>query len=581
MKNSIKRAQSQANSSFAERENFRPKVKQLKKTILTLVALLAVTTGAWATDVYLVGNGNSDGNWLNGVGWDPGAPENKMTEQNGVYSITFTNVDANSELLFKFAINGSWNENFGCTSWDANELNKTLSNIEASGNNIAFGLTEKADVTISFNLSELTYMISTKGMKVGDDASSGPEVTWDKDKKTGTFTMPGGNVTLEPAYYPQAVLTAAPSAINDVPATTDGAIVKAGTVANIGETATAQGTVMYYVSQTALDDAALQALAADQWTADVPTAENLTEGTAHVYYYVRGNDGDTDETTFSDGDILATNALTVTIAAEPTYAVTFADGVNPEPPAEPEWTASPNTGVTKGTAVTVTYTGTKKVIGVKAEKKAAAGPKEVLTYSFDDASHPSGLTAGSRVSFDYSRTSVITNSKFLNAYNNANGDPNATTVSLGDTDLSGETWTLSFEWAACGGCNSKPDHTTLKAGDATLFDLNGNSNWNTTVTIIYTGSDGSKTLPVPGCDKNIRFTAAVGDQYNTTTYWHHIVVTGSAEGVKMTITNSSTGAAVVEDVVLSETNVNPTSLIIEPSCGGGIGIDALSLTYEE
>ena len=240
------------------------------------------------------------------------------------------------------------------------------------------------------------------------------------------------------------------------------------------------------------------------------------------------------------------------------------------------------TGLSEGDQVTIQYTGRLKVKGVKATSDAAAAnPVEVLTYSFDDASHPSGLTAGSRVSFDYSRTSVITNSKFLNAYSNTNGDPGATTVSLGDTDLSGETWTLSFEWAACGGSNSKPDHTTLKAGDATLFDLNGNSNWNTTVTIIYTGSDGSKTLPVPACDKSNRFTEAVGDQYNTTTYWHHIVVTGSAEGVKMTITNSSTGAAVVEDVVLSETNVNPTSLIIEPCCGGGIGIDALSLTYEE
>lgn len=154
-------------------------------------------------------------------------------------------------------------------------------------------------------------------------APSGPEVAWDKAEKTGTFTMPGGNVTLEPEYYPQAALTAAPTAINDVPATTDGAIVKAGTVANIGTTETAQGTVMYYVSQTALDDDALLALAADQWKADVPTAEKLAQGQAYVYYYVRGNDSDTDEENFSDGDILAANALTVTIAAEPTYAVTF------------------------------------------------------------------------------------------------------------------------------------------------------------------------------------------------------------------------------------------------------------------
>ena len=223
-------------------------------------------------------------------------------------------------------------------------------------------------------------------------ASSGPEVAWDKTSKTGSFTMPGGNVTLEPEYYPQAALAAAPTAINDVPATTDGAIVEAGTVANIGETATAQGTVMYYVSPTALDDAALLALAADKWTADVPTAAGLAQGQAYVYYYVRGNDSDNDDEIFSDGDILAANALTVTIAAAPTYAVTFADGVNPEPPAEPEWTASPAADVKKGQTVTVTYTGTKKVIGVKAEKKASAVPVTAITLNKTETSIKVGAT---------------------------------------------------------------------------------------------------------------------------------------------------------------------------------------------
>ena len=163
------------------------------KLLLLLALLLTAATGAWATDVYVVGNG-SDGNWLNGVAWDPGAAGNKMTEQNGVYSITFNDVDANSELLFKFAINGSWDVNYGCTSWDANELNKTLSNIEEFGNNIAFALTEKADVTISFNLSELTYMISTKGMKVGDDAAAGYTVSLkDGVKDAGKWTVKVGD----------------------------------------------------------------------------------------------------------------------------------------------------------------------------------------------------------------------------------------------------------------------------------------------------------------------------------------------------------------------------------------------------
>ena len=208
---------------------------------------------------------------------------------------------------------------------------------------------------------------------------------------------------------------------------------------------------------------------------------------------------------------------------------------------------------------------------------AWAGDKTVLKYSFDDASSPA-LTAGSRVSFDYTRTSVITASKFLNAYNNANGDPGSTTMSLGSTDLSGETWTLEFEWAACGGCNSKPDHTTLKAGETSLFDISGNSNWNTTVTLSYGGV--STTLPVPGCDKGKRFTASVGDQYNTTAYWHHFVITGStAEGVKLTVTNSSSGTKVVDGVTLSVTNVNPTSIILEPCCGGAIAMDELHLYY--
>ena len=236
---------------------------------------------------------------------------------------------------------------------------------------------------------------------------SGPKVAWTAASNTGTFKMPGGNVTLEPEYYPQAALTAAPTAINDVPATTDGAIVKAGTVANIGETTTAQGTVMYYVSPTALDDAALLALAADKWTANVPTAESLAEGPAYVYYYVRGNDSDNDEENFSDGDILAANALSVTIAPEPTYAVTFAEGTDAN-----EWKAEPNTAK-KGQQVTVTYEGPRKVMGVKAEKKkvaeghalSASAVGEIVgtdgkAYAAADKDNlPSGVTAVAMVAY--------------------------------------------------------------------------------------------------------------------------------------------------------------------------------------
>ena len=106
----------------------------------------------------------------------------------------------------------------------------------------------------------------------------------------------------------------------------------------------------------------------------MPTADGLAEGTVYVYYYIKGADDLPGITpgakfTFSDSDI---QELAVTLLPEPTYNVEFAEGTNPEAPAEPIWTATPNTDVKKGQTVTVTYTGTRKVIGVKAEKKAAS-----------------------------------------------------------------------------------------------------------------------------------------------------------------------------------------------------------------
>lgn len=335
-------------------------MKDIKKLMITLVALLAVTTGAWAvSDISLkeitadmVKETWKDNNTIPVTTTDfPGFTATTLeaakalgVPYNTGYVFVIYGVDDNGYFMAFRYNNGEYDGEIGM---------------------MAFG-----SIYTNIGFGDKYYYTGI---------ASAVTVDWNKTSKTGTFGMPGGNVTLEPEYYPQAALTAQPTAINDVPATTDGAIVNAGTVKNIGETTTAQGTVMYYVSTTALDDDALLALAADQWTADVPTAESLAQGQAYVYYYVRGNDGDTDETTFSDGDILAANALTVTLAAAPTYAVTFADDL-----AEPtKWTASPATDVTKGQTVTVTYSGSKKVIGVKAEKKAAA-PATVLSGALVD-----------------------------------------------------------------------------------------------------------------------------------------------------------------------------------------------------
>ena len=201
----------------------------------------------------------------------------------------------------------------------------------------------------------------------------GPKVAWDEAKNTGTFKMPGGNVTLEPEYYPQATVAdgAVTAADADARATTDDPLVKVDATKLTGAK-----KLMYFVSNSGTTAPAYDA---EGWTDQLPTAEGFTQqGIVYVYYYPVGTDEGVDDATatYSDGDMNAT-ALSVNIADAPTYAVTFAEGTDPN-----EWSASPNTGVTKGTPVTVTYTGSKKVIGVKAEKKAAA-PAGPITVTWN------------------------------------------------------------------------------------------------------------------------------------------------------------------------------------------------------
>ena len=355
-------------------------------------------------------------------------------------------------------------------------------------------------------------------------AATAPEVAWDKAEKSGSFTMPGGNVTLEPEYYPQAALAAAPTAINDVPATTDGAIVSAGTVNNIGETTKAQGTVMYYVSPSPLGDAALLALAADQWTADVPTAKSLAAGQAYVYYYVRGNDSDTDEQNFSDGDILAANALTVTIAAAPTYAVTFAEGTEESD----KWTASPATDVKKGETVTVTYSGTKKVIGVKAEKKSAAAAARPLAeavaadlgkiagadgniYDTKAAAEAANTTAVAMIAYVGSSTEHGTYTHGLALALSDEGSMNWSTAKSsceGKTAVTGAAWLLpsQSQWKTMFSANggNEDDYTGLQTaannagGDGTL--QNGSLFWTSTES-----GDNAYSVALPSGNSSVNF----------------------------------------------------------------------------
>ena len=336
---------------------------QIKKTILTLVALLAVTTGAWAIDPNAVTAAEINSDLYSGWSSIDGVLI-KASELPGFQAVTedqaksWTGAPSTGtvELFYEFVADGQVKAvRFVNGVYDSSFMEEDL---------------ERNLIWEDIKYNDAKYFYTT------GPASSGPEVAWNKAEKTGKFTMPGGNVTLEPDYYPQATVTdgAVTAADADARATTDDPLVKVDATKLTGAK-----KLMYFVSNSGTTAPAYDA---EGWTDQLPTAKGLTQqGIVYVWYYPVGTDEGVDgaTATYSDGDICL-QSITARIAAEPTYAVTFAEGT----PETDKWTADPNAGVTKGETVTVTYTGTKKVIGVKAEKKGGAAGPITVTWNGAD-----------------------------------------------------------------------------------------------------------------------------------------------------------------------------------------------------
>ena len=100
--------------------------------------------------------GNGDGNWLNGVAWDPAADENLMTEVSPrVYEITYTDLDAFDNYQVKFAANGSWAANWGGIYGGSGVESEAAYN---SNDNITIEVPyELADVTLRLDLTNFDY----------------------------------------------------------------------------------------------------------------------------------------------------------------------------------------------------------------------------------------------------------------------------------------------------------------------------------------------------------------------------------------------------------------------------------------
>ena len=164
------------------------------------------------------------------------------------------------------------------------------------------------------------------------------------------------------------------------------------------------------------------------------------------------------------------------VFAEITYNVTFAEGTNPDPE-NPEWTATPNPAKTKQT-VTVTYTGSKKVIGVKAEKKGGGEPVLLTTIT---AADNSSFKSGSQTFGDVA-TVTLTGNWLTNDGSHGGwyctGSNLTATISVAEANGANIT-SVKFYTAGGGSAEDKEapfevTTTSMSSSDITTY-LNGNA----------------------------------------------------------------------------------------------------------
>ena len=304
----IKREQSQACLSFAKRE----KSRLLAKTLLTLVALLAVTTGAWATDdtytVKFEANGKSK------------TIENVTLEKTWACNYASENGELDQIIKELYELESGCSNTNPNTSVTGGNGKVTV----VSSNNQSITITEPFEGTatvtggyINQDWSDFTYSLTISIPGYTASSATPVDIDWNATTKTASIaSMPAGNVTVTAEYFPQATAAeGALTAATGVAATTSEPLVTLDASKLTGAT-----KLMYFVNKST-DPA--PGYDAQGWSDKVPTADSFTEsGGYNVYYYPLGTDDADPAKTYRDGDICAAPIL-VSLAAAPTYDVSF------------------------------------------------------------------------------------------------------------------------------------------------------------------------------------------------------------------------------------------------------------------
>ena len=295
---------------------------------MTLALLLTAVTGAWATDPNTVIWYGNEATWK---GWTGDVTThtvgdititcsgNAQTYEHKNFSGRPLVMDATTGAI-TFTSNGAPFTSIKIKMYDGTDpglAGWTWDN----GYNVEWSGTPSTSVTLSgcdIKADVITFTTEPPIVVEPGEAAN----TW-------TFTQPGSDVVLTPLYAPTAkwatkdtgseTKTLLPEAAEGVIAGTDAPLIAEGTgivaTTTIGETPTAQGTVMYAVTSTKVTDAS--ELIPSDWKNTVPTAKIIADngGAFKVWYYILGADAPQGEAatldnTFNNSDIAS---LTVTV----------------------------------------------------------------------------------------------------------------------------------------------------------------------------------------------------------------------------------------------------------------------------
>ena len=264
-------------------------IHKFSRYLLTLVALFAISTGAWAQTVTvtwtladLEANPDVTTFTKDGVTIKCGDRLSSGKSFNGPVTISTTLGN-----FTKIEITGSGNA-------------PTTADGFTNDGNVSTWTGNAASISTGAAIAYATQFVFTIA-----PAEAPITVDWNASTKTGTFSMPGGDVVLTPIYAPDAQFAIENAGTDNekvlVPAPVEGLCAGSGEPIMTAGT-TNEGTLYYTVTET--DD--IPAFSTTTWTTTLPTAEAFTTPcTVYGWAYIVGDD------THNDNGVFGPYAITL------------------------------------------------------------------------------------------------------------------------------------------------------------------------------------------------------------------------------------------------------------------------------